>query len=370
MTPYRSVRESWTEPKHNSTRPMVMNNSSHIYPNGYPSCPYAVSIFFTVAMTIISIAAIIGNCLVIFSVYKTPSLRTSTNYYYINMAVSDIFAGVTIWPLYLTDEIITSTGSLIQGPLATVCCKVGMFFRLVSTIVSILSLVLIAIDRFIATVFPLKASLITQKMRALFIFATWLISMAYCILAAYRASVQEVGQEIFCRFSWNELASAIYFITGLTLFTITPLITIIILYLRIMRVLKARVQPQNDTRYHNYQNNRSRQNRNIMKIFKSIVLAYFITYSFYCVFFMLKISSPVLFIKDRCKLILGFTYFVLPSLSTAINPVILFAFSTNFRQALRRLCPFLVANSVHVLNTSTQQGGDSQPDVVNNQTPC
>ncbi|KAL9972296.1 hypothetical protein ACROYT_G018580 [Oculina patagonica] len=183
MTPYRSVRESWTEPKHNSTRPMVMNNSSHIYPNGYPSCPYAVSIFFTVAMTIISIAAIIGNCLVIFSVYKTPSLRTSTNYYYINMAVSDIFAGVTIWPLYLTDEIITSTGSLIQGPLATVCCKVGMFFRLVSTIVSILSLVLIAIDRFIATVFPLKASLITQKMRALFIFATWLISMAYSAMA-------------------------------------------------------------------------------------------------------------------------------------------------------------------------------------------
>ena len=349
-----------------------MNNFSHIYLNEYHPCPNAVSIFFTTVMALISIAAFIGNILVILSLYKTPSLRTSTNYYYVNMAVSDILASLTIWPLYLTDEIITSSGSLLQGPLATIGCKVGVFTRLVSTIVSILSLVLIAVDRFIATVFPLKATLITSKLRASLLFATWLISIAYCIPAIYHSRVREVGQEIFCRFSWNELANAIYFITGLTLFTVAPLITIIILYLRIMRVLRARARPQSDTRYNNYHNNRSRQNRNIMKIFKSIVLAYFITYSFYCVFFLFKISSPGLFIKDKCKLILGFTYFVLPSLSTAINPVILFAYSSNFRQALRmlHLCPSRFANSVHVVNTSSQQGNDSLPEQVIRQTPC
>ena len=61
---------------------------------------------------------------------------------------------------------------------------------------------------------------------------------------------------------------------------------------------------------------------------------------------------------------LGFTYFVLPSLSTAINPVILFAFSSNFRQALRmlNLFPCRFANSVHVVNTSVQERGKSTPD--------
>ena len=345
-----------------------MNNSLYIDLNGYPSCPTAVSMFFTTTMAIISIAALIGNTLVIATVHKTPRLRTSTNYYYVNMAASDIIASITIWPLYLTDEIITESGSLLRGPLATVGCKFGIFFRLVSTIVSILSLVLIAVDRFVAAVFPLKVALITPKIKATLLIATWLISISYCIIALLAASVQEVGQEIFCRFSWNELASAIYFITGLLLFTVIPLIAIITLYLRIMHALRRRVQPQNS----NFHNNRSRRNRNIMKIFKSIVLAYFITYAFFCVFFTLKIISPDIFIKDTCKLILGITYFVLPSLSTAINPVILFAFSSNFRQALRMLnllrCRFV--NSVHVANTSTQQGDDSLPEPATHQTPC
>lgn len=45
-------------------------------------------------------------------------------------------------------------------------------------------------------------------------------------------------------------------------------------------------------------------------------------------------ASLELFNKDGCKLILGFGYYVLPSVSTAVNPVILFTFNTNFRQAL------------------------------------
>ena len=77
-------------------------------------------------MAIISVAAFIGNILVFVTVYKTPSLRTSTNYYYVNMAVSDFMSSITTWPLYLTDEIITSRGSLIQGPLATIGCQVGV----------------------------------------------------------------------------------------------------------------------------------------------------------------------------------------------------------------------------------------------------
>ena len=65
-----------------------MNNSTYINPNENPSCPGGVSVFFTTAMAVISLAAFIGNILVIVAVYKTPSLRTSTNYYYVNMAVS------------------------------------------------------------------------------------------------------------------------------------------------------------------------------------------------------------------------------------------------------------------------------------------
>ena len=101
-------------------------------------------------MAVVTLGALIGNILVIAAVYRTPSLRTSTNYYYVNMAASDFLSSLTTWPLYLTNEIITSSGSLLQGPLATVGCKVGVFCRIASIIVSILSLVLIAVERFVA----------------------------------------------------------------------------------------------------------------------------------------------------------------------------------------------------------------------------
>lgn len=98
------------------------------------------------------------------------------------MAVSDFLAGITTFPLYLANEIIRISGSLVQGSLAIVDCKVGLFFRMVSTLVSILSLVLITVDRLIATMCPLKAEIKTQKLRTVLLIAVWLISIAYFTL--------------------------------------------------------------------------------------------------------------------------------------------------------------------------------------------
>ena len=331
-----------------------MNNSTQINPSGSPSCPGGVSVFFTTAMAVITLGASIGNILVIAAVYKTPSLKSSANYYYVNMAVSDFLSSLTTWPLYLTNEIVTSSGSLIQGPLATVGCKMGVFCRIVSNIVSILSLVLIAVDRFVAIVFPLKATLITRKMRATLLLTTWFVSIAYCIPIVYYFRVENVGQETYCKFAWNRFALIIYNITGLALFQLLPLLAIIILYSRIMSALRQRSNAEYTARYSgNNQQNKYKHTQNFVKIFKSIILVLFTCISLFALYLILKIIFPELFISDRCKWILGFAYFVIPSLGIAINPVILFTYSTNFRQALPRLCPFRSHNAVHVIKHET-----------------
>ena len=306
-----------------------MNNSTHISFDDYAPCRYAVSIFFTTAMAFISLATITGNTLVIASVYKTPSLRTSTNYYYVSMAISDLLSCVTTWPLYLTDE---SSGSLLQG--SSIECKMAVFFRMVSTIVSVLSLVLIAVDRFIAIVFPLKAILLTRKLRAGLLFATWMISTAYCIPLLYHFKVVKIGQETLCKSAWNDFAIMIYYSTGFVLLEVIPFIVIIILYSRIMRVLRQRLNPEGNARSSNTQQNRNKQNQNIMKIFKSVVVVLFTWFSLFCLYLVLKMFSPDLFNKDRCKLIEGFAFYLIPLLSTATNPIILFSFSSNFRRTL------------------------------------
>ena len=348
-------------------RKLVMNNTTDTMADNAASCPNAVSIFFTTTMAIISSSSFIGNVLVIVTVYKTPSLRTSTNFYYVNMAVSDLLSTLATWPLYLTDEIITSSGSVLQGSLARVGCKVGVFFRMVSSIVSILSLVLIAVDRFIATVFPLKARLITRKVRAALLFGTWLISMAYFIPLFYYSRVEDVGRETFCVFGLPDVfARMIYYIIGLILFEVIPLISIIVLYSRIMRVLRQRLDTECNARGSKIEQNRNKQNQNIMKIFRSIVVMLFVWFSLFCAYLILKITSPELFVKDTCKLILGFAYFVAPLLGTATNPVILFSFSTNFRHALSELCSFPMGKfrpCCKAENLSPRRGDTSLPEL-------
>ena len=343
-----------------------MNNSTY---TSEASCRHAVSIFFTTTMAIIGMAALIGNTLVIIIVYKTPSLRTSTNYYYVNVAVSDFLSSLATFPLYLTDEIITSGGSLLQGSLATIGCKVGVYFRMVSSIVSILSLVLIAVERYICIVFPLKATLITRKIRIALLISTWLISTAYCIPMFRYFKVEKVDQETACIFAWNSFALMIYYITGLVFFEVFPLIAIIVLYSRIMGALRQRLHanPECNLRCTNTQQRRNKQNQNIMRIFKSIVVMLFIWFSLFLIYLVLKITYPGLFVKDQCKWTLGFAYFVAPLLSTVTNPVILFSFSSNFRNALTNNCWFLfgkVTSCFKKGDTLQRRTDESLPELV------
>ena len=306
-------------------------------------CPnrHVSSVLFTAAVAITTAAAFIGNILVILTVYKTPTLRTSTNYYYVNMSVSDFIASLTTWPLYLTDEIITRRGSLIQGPLATVGCKVGMYVRAVSTTVSMLTLVLIAVDRLIATEYPFKASLLSRKIRIALMCATWALAMGYDFPMFYFSKVEDFGEETFCVLAWNDkLAVITFYVGGFTVLLFVPLIAIIVLYSRIIRVLRPTRNPRCDAEgnCNIVEEKRRRQSQNIMRIFKTIVIGYSVCIFPFCVYLILKMTFPEIFIKDKCKWILGFSYFLFPSLSTGINPVILFYFSSNFRVALQTVC--------------------------------
>ena len=315
-----------------------MNNSTDTSPINHAQCSYAVSVFFTTSMAIITSGSLIGNFLVFVTVYKNPNLRTSTNYYYVNVAVSDFLASLAAYPLYLTDEIITSKGSLIQGPLATAGCKVGMFVRAASSAVSVLNLVLVAVDRFVATVYPLKAVLLSGKIRVAKIFATWLIAMGYCGPLLYFSKVEDVGAETFCRFAWNDaFALIVYHVVGFILFAIVPYTAIMICYPRIMTVLRQKPNPKLGAGTINTEQKKRKQSQNVMKIFRSLVIAYSVAFVLYCIYLTLKIAFSEIFIKDKCKWILGFTYFLVPSLSTGINPFILFSFSSNFRHAFKTL---------------------------------
>ena len=108
-------------------------------------------------------------------VYKTPNLRKPINYFIANMASSDLLFILFTCPWFIAR---LYTSRIIGGQFGQAFCKLNTFFLNVSAFVSIQNLVLIAVDRFGAVVFPLRSPLIRSKLCPFFILATWVVAVA------------------------------------------------------------------------------------------------------------------------------------------------------------------------------------------------
>ena len=131
----------------------------------------------TVAYCLFIIVSLTANSLIVMTVYKTPNLRKPINYFIANMASSDLLFPIFWIPLKMSK--LNATTFLIGSQLGQAFCKLVFFFAKVSFAVSIQNLILIAVDRFGAVVFPLRSPLIRSKLCPCFILATWIVAVAF-----------------------------------------------------------------------------------------------------------------------------------------------------------------------------------------------
>ena len=124
----------------------------------------------TVTLCLIFVVSLVANSLIVMIVYKTPNLRKPINFFIANMASSDLLYPIFSIPFKLSH--LHDNSFLIGGQLGQALCKLVPFFGDVSFVVSIQNLILIAVDRFGAVVFPLRSLLIRSKLCPFFIFAT------------------------------------------------------------------------------------------------------------------------------------------------------------------------------------------------------
>ena len=87
---------------------------------------------------------------------------------------------------------------LISGSLGQVVCKLVPFLGVISMLVSIQSLVLMAVDRFGAVVFPLRSTLISSRICPFFILATWIVAMAFLSLYLFAFKLIEYPERRAC----------------------------------------------------------------------------------------------------------------------------------------------------------------------------
>ena len=298
--------------------------------------PTAKNIGTTFAYCLIFLVALAGNTVIGIIVYKTKTMRKPINFLIVNMAMSDLLIPIFWIPWDIQWFYINSW--LIRGPLGQALCKLVGFLPEVSIAVSIQSLVLIAVDRFGAVIFPLRSPLISLKLCPFFIFATWIIAMAVFSPYLFAFKLVEYSGELVCDLSWEEVfgessSHEHHTVSVLMIIHLIPLVLIAILYIIIYIKLKSHKTPGEQSA--NAGQQRQQRERNVLKMAIAIVLGFAVCWLPLTIVWLLVFFAPNIW---SCAF-QYFEYFAtfLTRVNCATNPCICFIFCKNYRTGLKNL---------------------------------
>jgi len=290
----------------------------------------------TVVYCLIFLVSLAGNIVIGIIVYKTKTMRKPINFFIVNMAMSDL-----LFPLFLIPreiQLLYIDSWLIGGPLGQGLCKLVIFLSDVSLTVSIQSLVLIAVDRFGAVVYPLRYPLIGSKLCPFFILATWIVAVAIQSpkLVAYKLVKYPGG--LVCKMRWNEAFGAFsstehYYTSILVIFFIIPLMLIATLYIIIyLKVTEQKIPGEHSA---NFGQQRLQRRRNVLKMGIAIVLGFSVCWLPLSIFwFLFYYASDIWSCGSQYFIIVAF---LMARANCALNPCICFIFSRNYREGLKTL---------------------------------
>uniref|UniRef100_A0A3Q2XUJ8 Histamine H2 receptor n=1 Tax=Hippocampus comes TaxID=109280 RepID=A0A3Q2XUJ8_HIPCM len=193
-------------------------------------------------LTLLILLTISGNMLVCLAVCASRRLRCLTNCFIVSLAVTDLLLGLAVLPfsahLQLTDD----------WPLGPVFCNFYISMDVMLCTASILTLLAISMDRYLAVTMPLRYSSLVLPWRVFVAMASvWTVSVAVSFLPIYmgwntvNGTVQNHGPrapERTCRFELNRP----YVLTDSLLTFYLPLLVMCWTYLRILRIARAQIK--------------------------------------------------------------------------------------------------------------------------------
>ena len=296
-----------------------------------------LKIGLTIGYSLILVLSLAGNSAIGVIFYKTPSLRKPINYLIINMAMSDLIFPLITVPWFLVRFYTSPVDHwLIGGPLGQALCKLIVYVPAVSYGVSCQSLVLIAVDRFVAVVFPLRSTVISRKLFPFVITATWIFALAFYSPWLNSAKVDELKRHSVCSaIKMSDQIKSWQIAVAITNYIIIIITIVLLVILYSIIVIKLKLQARPGEQSNNAEKKRAKRNRKVLRMACAIVLAFSL-----CCVPMLTLGFMSLFpkIMSSCGVpIFVFIAIFMYHVNCAVNPIICLIFSSNYRQGLKRI---------------------------------
>ena len=290
---------------------------------------YSVMVFF----------GVLGNAVVIIIVRKTPSMHTTTNYLLVNLAVADFLTLLLCPGMY--DFVINHLK--INSTFADIVCKLfaGNAIVCITFDASVLTLCVIAIERYVAIVKPFKSSRwnIASRKTGVVITLIWLMAFILSLPDSLwtKYNTAHTSDVYPCTRPWtlnHELKVKVYIISHCLVLIVTPSILISFCYLSVLKELKWDLaDPVIDDADKNNM-------KKLLKLLVSLAVAFCLLCLPFAGFFLYVAAlSPKKVEKRFASLFLTHRIVrVLIFFNSFVNPLLYAAQSSNYRKALQRLC--------------------------------
>ncbi|XP_061488014.1 adenosine receptor A3-like [Rhineura floridana] len=195
----------------------------------------AVDKVYIVFESVIAVLAILGNILVIWVVRLNPAFQKTTVYFVISLALADIAVGLVV-PVAIVASLKIN---IAYDACLFMCCLLMIF-----TQASILSLLAIAIDRYLMVRMLTRYRTITsQKTICVALAAIWLLSLVvgFVPMFGWAKDRPRNSSDVACQFTnMMQMQYIIYlsFFSG----TLIPLIVMCVLYTKIFCIIRTKLR--------------------------------------------------------------------------------------------------------------------------------
>ncbi|KFV14896.1 Adenosine receptor A3, partial [Tauraco erythrolophus] len=185
---------------------------------------------------LVALFATLGNVLVIWVVKLNSTFQNTTLYFIVSLALADIAVGMLVVPL----AIVVSLG--ISVPFYTclfLCCLMVIF-----SIASILSLLAIAIDRYLRVKLPTRYKIIATERRVWWALALcWSLSLTAGLVPMFGWNKTEPRHSDFLRCRFTSVMTMDYMVYFFFfVWMLIPLLIMCALYVEIFHIIRTKLR--------------------------------------------------------------------------------------------------------------------------------
>ncbi|XP_036065178.1 melatonin receptor type 1A [Onychomys torridus] len=298
----------------------------------------ASTLAFILIFTIV--VDILGNLLVILSVYRNKKLRNAGNMFVVSLAVADLVVAIYPYPLVLTS--IFNNG----WNLGYLHCQISAFLMGLSVIGSIFNITGIAINRYCYICHSLKYDkLYSNKNSLCYVFLIWVLTLVAIMPNLQTGTLQYDPRIYSCTFTQS--VSSVYTIAVVVFHFIVPMIIVIFCYLRIWILVlqvRRRVKPDNKPKL------KPQDFRNFVTMFVVFVL-FAICWAPLNFIGLIVASDPATMVPRIPEWLFVASYYM-AYFNSCLNAIIYGLLNQNFRKEYKRIIVSLCTGKMFFVDSS------------------